>query len=100
MSASPQAGFTRTRSPHRMNLRNANAPCAPRLSLLPFAQGGERWEELVKQAPGSSVYHGPQWRRTLNRPTDCSFRVALLEEDGGRSPDVSWRELATPSRAA
>ena len=81
MSASPQTGYADALAAPD-ELPNANAPCARRLSLLPFAQGGEHWAELVKRARGSSVYHGPQWRRILESAYGLSFRLALLEEEG------------------
>lgn len=83
MRASLQAGYTGADALAVPDgLLHANALSAPRLSMLPLARGGELWEALVKQAPDSSVYHGPQWRRILELAYGLSFHVAILEEDG------------------
>jgi len=83
MSASPQARFSSADALAVADgFRHANAPSALRLSMLQFAPGSELWEELVKQAPGSSVYHGPQWRRILESAYGLNFRFAILEDAG------------------
>jgi hypothetical protein len=81
MSASPRTGYADMLAAPE-GFPNANAACARRLSLVPFAQGGELWEALVTQARDASAYHGPQWRRILESAYGLSFRVALLEEEG------------------